>query len=160
MVNREDIFELVKQYYLENKKEIPSDKVPVSGKIYDENELISAIDAVLNGWWTEGKYAEQLEKQLAEFVGVKYCSTVNSGSSANLLAFSALTSHLLPNDQRIEPGSEVISVAASFPTTVNPIIQFGAIPVFLDVDLETYNIKTDLLEESITEKTRGYFSCA
>ncbi len=111
----------------------------------------------MNGWWTEGKSAEQLEKQLAEFVGVKYCGPVNSGSSANLLAFSALTSHLLPNDQRIEPGSEVISVAASFPTTVNPIIQFGAIPVFLDVDLETYNIKTDLLEESITEKTRAIF---
>ena len=98
-----------------------------------------------------------MEKQLAEFVGVKYCSTVNSGSSANLLAFSALTSHLLPKDQRIEPGSEVISVAASFPTTVNPIIQYGAIPVFLDVDLETYNIKTDLLEEAITEKTRAIF---
>ena len=98
-----------------------------------------------------------MEKQLAEFVGVKYCSTVNSGSSANLLAFSALTSHLLPKDQRIEPGSEVISVAASFPTTVNPIIQYGAIPVFLDVDLETYNIKTDLLEEAITEKLEQFF---
>jgi len=110
-------------------------------------------DAVLDGWLTTGRFNEQFEKKLADYLGVKHVLTTNSGSSANLLAFSALTSPEL-KERRVLPGDEVITVAAGFPTTVNPILQYGCVPVFVDVDIPTYNINTDLLEEAYSKKTK------
>jgi CDP-6-deoxy-D-xylo-4-hexulose-3-dehydrase len=112
------------------------------------------VDASLDGWLTTGRFNAAFEKKLAEFLGVQYCISVNSGSSANLVAFSALTSATL-GDRAIKKGDEVIGVAAGFPTTVNPIVQFGAIPVFVDVDLDTHNINADLIEAAITPKTKA-----
>ena len=113
--------------------------VPPSGKLIGSEELKNMVDASLDGWLTTGRFNEQFEKKLAEFIGVKHAITVNSGSSANLVAFSTLTSPKL-GDRAIKQGDEVIGVAAGFPTTVNPIIQFGAIPVFVDVEKYTHNI--------------------
>jgi CDP-6-deoxy-D-xylo-4-hexulose-3-dehydrase len=157
MVSRDDIFNLIKQYYKETSKPLSANKVPVSGKVFDADEINAIVDAALDGWWTEGRYNEMFEKELCNFIGIKYCATVNSGSSANLIAFSALTSHLLPKERRLHVGDEVISVASAFPTTLNPIFQHNAIPVFIDVDLETYNIQSQLIEEAITEKTKVIF---
>lgn len=131
--------------------------VPVSGKIFDEKELINMVDAVMDGWWTEGKYAAQFEKRLANFLGLNFCIAVNSGSSANLLAISALTSSKLPKEKRLKKGDEVITVAASFPTTVNPIIQNGLIPVFVDVTLGNYNAPLENIKKAITKKTKAVF---
>lgn len=128
--------------------------VPVSGKVIDEQEIVYMIEAALDGWLTTGRFNKEFEKNLAEFLGVKHVLTVNSGSSANLVAFSTLTSSKL-GSRSIKQGDEVIGVAAGFPTTVNPIIQFGAIPVFVDVDLATHNINTDLIEDAITKKTKA-----
>ena len=113
--------------------------IPPSGKVIGAPELKNMVDAALDGWLTTGRFNEAFERRLAEFLGVKHAITTNSGSSANLLAFSTLTSHKL-GDRAIQPGDEVIAVAAGFPTTVNPILQFGAIPVFVDIDIPTYNI--------------------
>jgi CDP-6-deoxy-D-xylo-4-hexulose-3-dehydrase len=112
------------------------------------------VEASLDGWLTTGRFNEQFEKELAEFIGVKHLITVNSGSSANLVAFSCLTSPKL-GERAIKKGDEVIGVAAGFPTTVNPIIQFGAVPVFVDVDLKTHNIDVDLIEDAISDKTKA-----
>ena len=128
--------------------------VPVSGKVIGNLELKNMVEASLDGWLTTGRFNEQFEKKLASFLGIKCLLTVNSGSSANLIAFSALTSPKL-KERAIQKGDEVISVAASFPTTVNPIIQFGAIPVFIDVKIPTYNIDENLVEEAITKKTKA-----
>lgn len=128
--------------------------VPPSGKIVGSAELKNMVEASLDGWLTTGRFNSLFEKRLADFLGVKHVSTVNSGSSANLVAFSALTSPRL-GDRAIKPGDEVIGVAASFPTTVNPILQFGAVPVFVDVDIGTYNVRADLLEAAISTKTRA-----
>lgn len=127
--------------------------VPVSGKVIGAKELQYMVDASLDGWLTTGKYNAEFEKQLASYLGVKHLITVNSGSSANLVAFSALTSPKL-GERAIKQGDEVIGVAAGFPTTVNPIVQFGAIPVFVDVD-DTHNIDPALIEEAITPKTKA-----
>ena len=124
--------------------------VPVSGKVIGETELQNMVDASLDGWLTTGRFNELFEQKLADFLGVTQLITVNSGSSANLVAFSALTSPKL-GDRRIKKGDEVIGVAVGFPTTVNPIIQFGAVPVFVDVDLTTHNINADLVENAISE---------
>lgn len=113
-------------------------RIPYAGRVYDEKEMINLVDSALDFWLTAGRYAEKFEKKFAKFLGVKYCSLTNSGSSANLLAFMALTSPKL-GDRRIQKGDEVITVAAGFPTTIAPIIQYGAIPVFVDVTLPTYN---------------------
>lgn len=129
-------------------------EVPVSGKVIGNLELKNMVEAALDGWLTTGRFNEQFEKKLANFLNVKCLLTVNSGSSANLVAFSTLTSPKL-KEKSIQKGDEVISVAAGFPTTVNPIIQFGAIPVFIDVKLPTYNIDEDLIEEAITKKTKA-----
>jgi CDP-6-deoxy-D-xylo-4-hexulose-3-dehydrase len=128
--------------------------VPPSGKLLGEGELQNMVAASLDGWLTTGRFNAEFEKKLAAFLGVKYCLSVNSGSSANLLAFNSLTSTKL-GDRAIKKGDEVIGVAAGFPTTVNPIIQFGAIPVFVDVDIKTHNINVDLIEAAITPKTKA-----
>lgn len=128
--------------------------VPPSGKVIGAEELKNMVDASLDGWLTTGRFNEQFEKKLAEFIGVKYAITVNSGSSANLVAFSTLTSPKL-GDRAIKRGDEVIGVAAGFPTTVNPIVQFGAVPVFVDVDKYTHNIDASKIEAAISPKTKA-----
>lgn len=128
--------------------------IPPSGKLMGETELQNMVSASLDGWLTTGRYNKEFESKLAQFLGVKYCLTVNSGSSANLVAFSTLTSPKL-GDRAIKKGDEVIGVAAGFPTTVNPIVQFGAVPVFVDVDIHTHNVNADLIETAITPKTKA-----
>lgn len=128
--------------------------VPASGKVIGERELTYLVDASLDGWLTTGRFNDAFEKRLAEFLGVKHVLTTNSGSSANLLAFSALTSPQL-GERALKPGDEVIGVAAGFPTTVNPVIQCGMVPVFVDVALGTYNIDSSQLEAAVSEKTRA-----
>jgi CDP-6-deoxy-D-xylo-4-hexulose-3-dehydrase len=128
--------------------------VPPSGKLLDAAELKLMVEASLDGWLTTGRFNTAFEERLAKFIGVKYLLTVNSGSSANLVAFSALTSPRL-GERAIKPGDEVIGVAAGFPTTVNPILQFGAVPVFVDVDIPTYNIDATRVEAAITSRTKA-----
>jgi CDP-6-deoxy-D-xylo-4-hexulose-3-dehydrase len=128
--------------------------IPPSGKLIGREELRNMVDASLDGWLTTGRFNEQFEIKLAKFIGVKHAITVNSGSSANLVAFATLTSAKL-GDRAIKQGDEVIGVAAGFPTTVNPIIQFGAIPVFVDVDKYTHNIDPSKIEEAISKKTKA-----
>lgn len=128
--------------------------VPPSGKLLDAAELKNMVEASLDGWLTTGRFNAEFEKKLAAFIGVKHLITVNSGSSANLVAFSALTSPKL-GDRAIRPGDEVIGVAAGFPTTVNPILQFGAVPVFVDIDRLTHNIDASLIEAAIGPKTKA-----
>lgn len=148
----------IKNYYIQNHKRqafIPGvTPVKVSGRVFDQKELENAVEASLEFWLTEGHFAEEFCKKLSKFLGVKLVTITNSGSSANLAAFYSLTSPKL-KERQIKPGDEVITVACSFPTTVNPIIQYGAIPVFLDVDLGTRNIKLDLIEKAITKKTKA-----
>lgn len=128
--------------------------VPPSGKLLGGNELNYMVEASLDGWLTTGRFNDQFEVKLAEFLRVKHLITVNSGSSANLIAFSCLTSERL-GERAIQPGDEVIAVAAGFPTTVNPVLQFGAVPVFVDVEMGTYNIAADKIEEAISSKTKA-----
>lgn len=128
--------------------------IPPSGKVIGARELQLMVEASLDGWLTTGRFNAEFERKMAEFIGVKHLITVNSGSSANLVAFSTLTSPKL-GDRAIKKGDEVIGVAAGFPTTVNPIVQFGAIPVFVDVDMKTHNIDADLIEAAITSKTKA-----
>lgn len=128
--------------------------VPPAGKVIDAAELKLMVEASLDGWLTTGRFNEEFERKLAAFLSVKYLITTNSGSSANLLAFSALTSPRL-GERAIKPGDEVIGVAAGFPTTVNPILQFGAVPVFVDVELSTYNIDASKIEAAISPKTKA-----
>ncbi|MEO6287393.1 MAG: lipopolysaccharide biosynthesis protein RfbH [Dyadobacter sp.] len=130
------------------------DYIPVTGKIIDENDLLLGIDSMMDGWLTTGRFGKKFEFQFAKYFGSKFSVLVNSGSSANLCAFYALTSPKLGKRQ-IKPGDEVITVAAGFPTTVNPLIQYGAIPVFIDVDIPTYNIKSELIEQAVTSKTKA-----
>lgn len=147
----------IKHYEVKHKKGNSfkeGDRIPYAGRVFDEKEIANLVDASLDFWLTTGRYAERFEKEFAEFLGVKHCSLTNSGSSANLLAFMALTSPKL-GDKRINKGDEVITVAAGFPTTVAPIIQHGAIPVFIDVSLPTYNIDCSQLEEARSEKTKA-----
>jgi len=155
---RQEIAALVKEYaalqYAEKPFEAGKTVVPPSGKVIGETELQYMVEASLDGWLTTGRFNDQFEKELAEFIGVKHLITVNSGSSANLVAFSTLTSSKLGN-RAIKKGDEVIGVAAGFPTTVNPIVQFGAVPVFVDVDLSTHNVNADLIEAAITPKTKA-----
>ena len=151
--------EIVKDYKAKfpSKKFIPGiSPVPVSGKIFDEKEFIKMTEAVMDGWWTEGRMTKEFEERLAKFIGVKFCSTVNSGSSANLLALLALTSHLLGGRQ-IKKGDEIITVAAGFPTTINPIIQAGCVPVFIDVELKTLSADVSQLEKARSSKTKAVF---
>lgn len=155
---RSQISDLVQQYAdiaYAPKAFVPGESaVPVSGKVIGAKELQLMVDASLDGWLTTGRFNAMFEERLAKFLGVKYLITVNSGSSANLVAFSTLTSPKL-GDRAIKPGDEVIGVAAGFPTTVNPILQFGAVPVFVDVDLATHNIDASQIEAAITPKTKA-----
>ena len=156
--DREEIFNLVKKFeknYRNTEIFQPGKSIiPPSGKLIGHEELIAMVDASLDGWLTSGRYNRSFERHFSKFLGVKHTLTVNSGSSANLIAFSCLTSPKL-GDRAIKKGDEVISVAAGFPTTVNPIIQFGAIPVFIDVTLENYNIDVEMVESAITPKTKA-----
>lgn len=153
---RERIFEYVKEYYQLFHQGINSkkDNLSYAGKIYDEKEMVALTDATLDFWLTSGRFCSDFEKKFAKYLGVRYALLTNSGSSANLLALSALTSPKL-GERRLLRGDEVITVAAGFPTTVAPIIQNGCVPVFLDVELGTYNIKVDLLEQAVSEKTKA-----
>lgn len=128
-------------------------RVNYAGRVYDEKEMVNLVDSSLDFWLTHGKYSEQFEAKLAEYLSIKHCLLVNSGSSANLLAFMALTSPLL-KERRVNKGDEVITVAAGFPTTFAPIVQYGAVPVFVDIEIDTLNINFDLLEEAVSEKTK------
>lgn len=155
---RAEIAELVQQYaditYAPKPFEPGTSVVPVSGKVIGAKELQLMVEASLDGWLTTGRFNAEFEARLAKYLGVKHLITVNSGSSANLVAFSTLTSPRL-GERAIRKGDEVIGVAAGFPTTVNPILQFGAVPVFVDVDLATHNIDASLIEAAITPKTKA-----
>ncbi len=157
---RKDINKKIKQLYqLREKKQrfIPGEsRVLCSGRVYDEDEIIHLVDASLDFWLTAGRYARKLELELAQFVGVRSCLLTNSGSSANLLALSSLTSPSL-KERRLQKDDEVITVASGFPTTVNPIIQNNLVPVFVDVDLGSYNVKVSQVKEAITKKTKAIF---
>ena len=138
-----------------NKVIIPGESyIPVSGKIIDEDDVLWGIESMMDAWLTAGRFSIKLERELARYFGSRFSFLVNSGSSANLLAFYALTSPKLL-DRAIKPGDEIITVAAGFPTTINPMIQFGCIPVFVDVDIPTYNIKVEDIENAITPKTKA-----
>ncbi len=155
---REKILSLVSEYYDQyhnkNKEYVIGDRIPYSGRVYDEKEMTNLVDSALDFWLTAGRYVAEFEKELEDFLNVKYCSSVNSGSSANLLAFMSLTSPLL-KERAIKRGDEVITVAAGFPTTIAPIIQFGAVPVFVDITIPQYNIDTSMLEKALSEKTKA-----
>ncbi len=140
---------LAKQKFIPGKTSIP-----VSGKVFDEEELINGIEAVLDGWWTEGRFAAEFEKKFSSLLGVRYVSLVNSGSSANLVALSALTSRVF-GKKALQPGDEVITVATGFPTTINPILQNRCVPVVLDNDLSTKNVLVKQLAKAITKKTKA-----
>lgn len=146
--------EYSKEKFRESKFEPGVTYIPPSGKLLGNEEIENMVKASLEAWLTTGRFNEEFEKELSDFLGVNYCLTVNSGSSANLVAFNTLTSPLLGN-KAIKKGDEIIGVAAGFPTTVNPIVQFGAIPVFVDVDIETHNVNADLIEEAITDRTKA-----
>lgn len=160
MDTKQQILQLTKQYYEETfatKKDVPfqeGDRVTYAARVFDEEELLNLIDSSLEFWLTSGRYTDAFEKGLAEYLNVPYCLLVNSGSSANLLAFMTLTSPLL-KERAIKRGDEVITVACGFPTTVAPIMQYGAVPVFVDVEIPSYNIDPSLLERAYSPKTKA-----
>ncbi len=154
---RKEILQQVREYckkYHGKKEYHTGDRIPYAGRIYDEEEMENLVDASLDFWLTAGKYAQRFESGLADYLQVKHCYAVNSGSSANLLAFMALTSPLL-GERQVLPGDEVITVAAGFPTTVTPILQYGAVPVFVDVTIPQYDIDTSMLEEAVSDRTKA-----
>jgi CDP-6-deoxy-D-xylo-4-hexulose-3-dehydrase len=155
---RAQVLELTRQYYAEafpDRDFVPGESsVPVSGRVFDDADLVSLVDASLDFWLTSGRFADAFERRFAKVFGRRHCILVNSGSSANLAAFSALTSPKL-GSRRVKPGDEVITVAAGFPTTVNPIIQQRAVPVFLDVHVPTYNVDVTHLEDALSDRTRA-----
>ena len=143
-----------KKYHNQQKPFEEGDRIPYASRVYDSQEMMNLVDSALEFWLTAGRYADQFEKKFAEYLGIRFCSLVNSGSSANLLAFMALTSPLL-KERQVLPGDEVITVAAGFPTTVAPVIQHGAVPVFVDVTIPQYNIDVTRLEEALSPKTKA-----
>lgn len=155
---KKHILELVKEYcetyHNKQKNFTEGDRIPYASRVYDSEEMVNLVDSALEFWLTSGRYTTEFEKKFAEMLNVKFCSLVNSGSSANLCAFMALTSPLL-KERKVNRGDEVITVAAGFPTTVAPIIQYGAVPVFVDVTIPQYNIDITKLEEALTEKTKA-----
>ena len=153
------ILNLVREYadtHHQNKTFEPGGYINYSGRVYDSEEIANLVDSSLEFWLTGGRYTDEFERKLADYIGVTYCSFVNSGSSANLLAFIALTSPLL-GERAVKRGDEVITVAAGFPTTVAPIVQYGAVPVFVDITIPQYNIDVSQLENAISEKTKAVF---
>ena len=155
---REEILHLVKQYYHDFKEVkkpfTPGDRIPYASRVFDEKEMCSLVDAALDFWLTTGRFAEKFEREFAEWIGVRFASLVNSGSSANLVAFSTLTAPELGSRQ-IKRGDEIITVAAGFPTTIAPAIQYGAVPVFVDVAIPQYNIDVSQLEAALSEKAKA-----
>lgn len=155
---RDTILEMVKEYcekyHNQEKPFEEGDRIPYASRYYGHEEMVNLVDSSLEFWLTSGRYTEQFEKDFAGYLGIKYCSLVNSGSSANLLAFMALTSPLM-GDRRILPGDEVITVAAGFPTTIAPIIQYGAVPVFVDMTIPQYNMDASMLEAAVSDKTKA-----
>ena len=154
---KEEILMKVREYYeltFKNDGLSEGERIPFARRVFDEKELVNLVDASLDFWLTAGRFASDFEDKFAKFMDVEHCLLVNSGSSANLVAFSTLTSPKW-GDKRLKRGDEVITVAAGFPTTINPIIQNGLIPVFVDVELSTYNIKVDELEKALSDKTRA-----
>ena len=153
---RKQILDSVKEYCdtFHNHKNDRNDYIPYASRVYDYHEMCNLVDSALEFWLTAGKYTDVFEKNFAKYLNVKYCSLVNSGSSANLIAFMALTSPLL-GDRKINRGDEVITVAAGFPTTIAAIIQYGAVPVFVDMNIPQYNIEISYLEEAVSEKTKA-----
>lgn len=150
----ENVGEYCRQFHMNKKEYKEGQRIPYASRVYDEQEMKNLVDSSLEFWLTSGRYTEEFEKKMAEYLSIKYCSLVNSGSSANLLAFMALTSPLL-KDRCIRRGDEVITVAAGFPTTVTPIIQYGAVPVFVDITIPGYNIDVTKLEEAYSDKTKA-----
>lgn len=152
------ILDMVKDYYLKfHKKDenfVPGQRISYASRVYDEKEICNLVDSALEFWLTSGRYTDEFEDKLSKYLGIKYCSLVNSGSSANLLAFMALTSPSL-GERAIQRGDEVITVAAGFPTTVAPIIQYGAIPVFIDITIPQYNMDVSMLEKALSDKTKA-----
>lgn len=151
------ILEQVAEYcdtYHNTKDYQKGDRIPYASRVYDHEEMVNLVDSALEFWLTAGRYNDQFERDFAKYLGVRYCSLVNSGSSANLVAFMALTSPLL-KERAIKPGDEVITVAAGFPTTVTPVIQYGAIPVFVDVTIPQYNLDVHQLEAALSDKTKA-----
>lgn len=146
--------EYCETYHNKQKTFVEGDRIPYASRVYDSEEMVNLVDSALEFWLTSGRYTTEFEKGFAELLNVKFCSLVNSGSSANLCAFMALTSPLL-KERKVNRGDEVITVAAGFPTTVAPIIQYGAVPVFVDVTIPQYNIDITKLEEAFTEKTKA-----
>lgn len=155
---REQILGLVAEYcdkYHTKKKDFSEgDRIPYAARVYDSDEMVNLVDSSLEFWLTSGRFTDEFEHELAKYLGVKHCALVNSGSSANLLAFMALTSPLL-GERAVKRGDEVITVAAGFPTTVTPMIQYGAIPVFVDVTIPQYNIDVTKLEAALSDKTKA-----
>ena len=155
---RKKILETVREYCdtFHNKKTDfkAGDRIPYASRVYDGDEMTNLVDSALDFWLTAGRYVDEFEKNFAAYLDVKFCSLVNSGSSANLIAFMALTSPLL-GERRINRGDEVITVAAGFPTTVSPIVQYGAVPVFVDVTIPQYNIDVTKLEAALSDKTKA-----
>ena len=154
---REEILNLVAEYcdrFHQKKPYEEGDRIPYASRVYDHQEMVNLVDSSLEFWLTSGRYTVEFEKKLAEYLHVRYAALVNSGSSANLIAFMTLTTPLL-GERRVKRGDEVITVAAGFPTTVTPVIQYGAVPVFVDVTIPQYNIDVAKLEEAYSEKTKA-----
>lgn len=155
---REQILGMVRVYcdtYHNKKKEFtPGDRISYASRVYDHEEMVNLVDSSLEFWLTSGRYTDEFEKEFARYLGIRFCSLVNSGSSANLLAFMTLTSPLL-GERQIKPGDEIITVAAGFPTTVAPVVQYGAVPVFVDVTIPQYNIDVTKLEEALSARTKA-----
>ncbi|MGD9559226.1 MAG: lipopolysaccharide biosynthesis protein RfbH [Oscillospiraceae bacterium] len=155
---REAMLAATAEYYsrfmAEEKTFAPGDRIAYGGRIFDEKEMVNLVDSALEFWLTAGHWTDAFEEKLAQYLGIKHCALVNTGSSANLLAFMTLTSPLL-GERRILPGDEVITVACGFPTTVSPIIQYGAVPVFIDVTIPQYNLDVSVLEQALSPKTKA-----
>ncbi len=155
---RKEILDMVGAYcdtfHNQKKPFKEGDRIAYASRVYDRSEMVNLVDSSLDFWLTSGRYTEEFEKKMAQFLGVRFCSLTNSGSSANLLAFMALTSPLL-GERQIKRGDEVITVACGFPTTVAPMIQYGAVPVFVDVTIPQYNIDVNMLEEALSERTKA-----
>lgn len=155
----DSVGEYCDKYHNVKKDFMPGDRISYASRVYDREEMTNLVDSALEFWLTSGRYTDEFEKAFADYLGIRYCSLVNSGSSANLIAFMALTSPLLEDvdgkDRRVRPGDEIITVAAGFPTTVTPIIQYGAVPVFVDVTIPGYNIDITKLEDALSDKTKA-----
>ena len=155
---RKEILISIKEYadkfHRQKKTFQPGQNIPYASRVYDSSEMVNLVDSSLDFWLTAGRYTDEFEKKFAQYLGVRFCSLVNSGSSANLIAFMALTSPLL-GDKSIKRGDEIITVAAGFPTTVTPAVQFGAVPVFVDVTIPQYNINAEQLEAALSDKTKA-----